>query len=245
MSVLCGNRRAHGKDKVKHANLDEARACFMNSGLIKETPAPAFRRQPRPEAMVRPNYHGPDGLTSCGNGCCDPFPRGARMDDDRNARPEPVTRRQVDLRQPGEIMVTGPLQKGYFTVTFDGGERRTLRLRRQDKDADFRPGQLLIGYLDGPNNEGDYQNVGEVREVDGKAVAVRIWYKHRNKTAVVEAIKVLCGDPLAAIKAYAEESGRCSHCNHLLTVPQGPRSQKLNPYRDRGLGPDCGEEILG
>jgi hypothetical protein len=25
------------------------------------------------------NYHGPDGLTSCGGGCCDGFARGERM----------------------------------------------------------------------------------------------------------------------------------------------------------------------
>lgn len=149
------------------------------------------------------------------------------------------------LRQPGQIEISGVLHKGYFTITFEDGSRRTLRLRRQDKDASFKPGVMLIGYLNGSNNEVDYLNVGEVREFNGQPVGVSIWVKHRVKTEIVEAIKVLCGDPQAAAKAYAQESDHCSNCNRPLTVPQGPKSQKLNPYRDAGYGPDCGEEILG
>lgn len=168
--------------------------------------------------------------------------------------PAPAFRRQPQaapdrmatlLRQPGQIAISGILHKGYFTVTFEDGSRRTLRVRRQDKDAKFKPGTLLIGYLNGSNNEVDYQNVAEVREFNGQPVGVSIWMKHRDKTAIVEAIKVLCGDPQAAAKAYAQESDHCSNCNRPLTVPQGPKSQKLNPYRDDGYGPDCGEEILG
>lgn len=160
--------------------------------------------------------------------------------------PKPEMDRMAKLlRGPGQIEVCGILHKGYFTVTFEDGSRRTLRVRRQDKDDKFKPGMLLIGYLNGSNNEVDYKNVAEVREFNGQPVGVSVWTKHRDSTVVVEAIKVLCGDPQAAAKAYAQESDRCCKCNHELTVPQGPKSQKLNPYRDAGYGPDCGEEILG
>jgi hypothetical protein len=155
--------------------------------------------------------------------------------------PKPAPRRQADLLvRPGEIAVTGTLHEGYFTVVFEGGERRTLRVRRQAKNSAFKPGQLLVSYLDGSDNENDYQSVGEAREFDGKAVAVRIWYKHRSKEMIVEAVKVLCGDPQAAASAYAEESDNCSACNHVLTVPV-----EENPYRKYGLGPKCGPKHLG
>lgn len=203
--------------KHHHADREEARACFMKAGLIKTGPG----RSPAPIAAPAP---------------APAAPKAAKPAMDRMASL---------LRQPGQIEVSGILHKGYFTVTFEDGSRRTLRVRRQNKDSDFMPGTLLIGYLNGSNNEVDYQNVAEVREFNGQPVGVRVWVKHRNKTEIVEAIKVLCGDPQAAAKAYAQESDHCSNCNRPLTVPQGPKAQNLNPYRDDGYGPDCGEEILG
>lgn len=147
---------------------------------------------------------------------------------------------------PYSINVTqGTLHKGYFTVVFADGTRRTLRLRRQAKDASFRPGVMLVGLLTGSDNTGDYTSVGEVYERGGKAAKVKIWKKHRENRILTEAIRVLCGDPQAAAKAYAQESDRCSKCNHELTVPQGPKKDGFNPYRDAGYGPDCGDEVFG
>lgn len=147
---------------------------------------------------------------------------------------------------PHSISVkAGVLHKGYFTVVFEDGTRRTLRLRRQAKDDSFKPGVMLVSLLTGPDNTASYTNVGEVYENRGIARKVRVWRKHQQNELLLEAVRVLCGDPQAAAKAYAQESDRCSKCNHELTVPQGPKSQHLNPYRDDGYGPDCGEEILG
>jgi hypothetical protein len=34
---------------------------------------------PQQRSVIVTNYHGPDGLTSCGGGCCEPFKKGQRM----------------------------------------------------------------------------------------------------------------------------------------------------------------------
>jgi hypothetical protein len=143
------------------------------------------------------------------------------------------------------IPVQGTLHKGTFTVVFADNSRRTIKIRRQNKNANFRPGVMLVKYLSGPNNENDYTAFGEVVEENGRLVAVKIWKRYQDKAMIVEAVKVLCQDPQAAAKAYAQESDRCANCNHELTVPQGPKKENLNPYRDAGYGPDCGEEIFG
>jgi hypothetical protein len=41
---------------------------------------PEFQNKiPQQRGVVVTNYHGPDGLTSCGGGCCEPFEKGQRM----------------------------------------------------------------------------------------------------------------------------------------------------------------------
>jgi hypothetical protein len=143
---------------------------------------------------------------------------------------------------PSGILLSGKLHEGYFTVTLADGERRTFRIRRQVKDAKFAPGELLISYLSGSDNESDYTGCAFVSERHGLTVSIRPYKKIRGDGELMEALRVLAGDPAAAGKGYAEESGNCFKCNRLLTVPQGPKAQGLNPYRDAGLGPKCGEE---
>lgn len=137
------------------------------------------------------------------------------------------------------LPVEGVLHKGKFTVRFEDGTRYTFRLRRQAKDAKFMPGKLVIGYLRGSDNDNDYTNFGHVRE-DGGKVELKVWSKHWGNANLVEALKVLVGDPQAASGAYAEESDNCSACSLTLTVPV-----EDNPYRAFGLGPKCGPKYLG
>jgi hypothetical protein len=143
---------------------------------------------------------------------------------------------------PTGILLSGKLHEGYFTVMLASGERRTFRIRRQAKDARFAPGELLVSYLSGSDNENDYTGCAFVSERHGMTVSIRPYKKVRGDGLLMEALRVLAGDPAAAGKGYAEESGNCYKCNRVLTVPQGPKAQGLNPYRNLGLGPKCGEE---
>jgi hypothetical protein len=130
--------------------------------------------------------------------------------------------------------VTVPLIEGKFTVSFlDGGPHKTLRVRRQDEDASFKPGVLLVGHLTGSDNDSDYTNVGHVTG-GGQVV---IWKKHRGNERLELAVRVLMAEPQAAAAAYAEESGSCSACGRTLTAPVSE-----NPFRAMGLGPECGKK---
>jgi hypothetical protein len=156
----------------------------------------------------------------------------------------PIPSQSVPARlaaAPSPLSVAkGVLHEGYFTVVFAEDDRITLRVRRQRKNSTFRPGELLVSYLSGSDNEGDYTGFAFVDE-SGPAPIVRLWKKHRGNERLTQAVKVLAGDPQAAAKAFAVESDHCSKCGLLLTVPQGPD----NPYRDQGYGPKCGADIFG
>jgi len=113
---------------------------------------------------------------------------------DRPARPA----------QAAPVMeATVPLIEGTFTVSFEDGGHKTLRVRRQREDAKFKPGELLVGHLVGPDNDNDYTNVGHVTP----SGQVSIWRKHRDNARLAEAIRVLVGDPKAAATAYAFRHG--------------------------------------
>lgn len=145
---------------------------------------------------------------------------------DRHARPVPV-------QSAPAVQVTVPLIEGKFTVSFEDGSHKTLRVRRQREDAKFKPGELLVGHLVGPDNDNDYTNVGHVTPSGG----VSIWRKHQGNERLAEAIRVLVGDPKAAATAYAEKSGNCAACGRTLTAPV-----EENPFRAVGLGPECGKK---
>lgn len=117
---------------------------------------------------------------------------------------------------------------GRYTVVFEDGEYKTVKVSRQGKDADFMPGRALLSYLSGSDNDTDYTRFGHVDEQG----SVRIWKKHQGVKALSEAVKVLLGDPKAASKAYAAESGCCGVCGRTLTTPESLAA---------GIGPVCAE----
>lgn len=124
----------------------------------------------------------------------------------------------------------GTLTEGRFTVQFEDGIYKTLRVRKQDDDADFMPGRLVLSYLSGSDNDSDYTSFGHV-DPSGN---VKVWTKHRQNATLVEAMKVLIGSPSAAREAYAEQSGCCSRCGRTLTVPTSLHA---------GLGPECAKKV--
>lgn len=137
---------------------------------------------------------------------------------------------KTEAPAPAEVAEpVSTLMEGIFTVEFEDGTYRTIRVRRQAKDASFRPGQILLAYLSGPDNSNSYTGFGEANEVG----QVKIWFKHRDKKDLAQAVKVLLGDQAACAKAYARRSQKCSFCNLELTHPES-----LNA----GWGKRCAEK---
>lgn len=124
------------------------------------------------------------------------------------------------------IEVTEPLIEGFYTVVFEDGEYRTLRLRRQKAGSTFMPGRMMVSYLCGPDNTSDYNSFAHVND-EGNVI---VWRRYKQDSVLAEAVRVLVGDPKAAQMAYAQKSGNCYICGRTLTTPESIA---------KGLGPVC------
>lgn len=135
---------------------------------------------------------------------------------------------QKDLPEPNQIVDTPepPLPVGRYTIVFADGTYKTLRVTVQDAFDNFMPGRTILSYLAGSDNDRDYTSYAHLDEHG----APRIWKKHQGTRSLLEATKVLLGDPQAAAQAYAEHSHNCSRCGRTLTVPASLHA---------GLGPEC------
>lgn len=127
----------------------------------------------------------------------------------------------------------GQILDGTYTVEFEGGEYRTLKIRTQDADASFKPGAQLISYLNGPDNWRNYQSFGEV--LPGNQL--KVWRKHESATVIIRAALALLAGPEAMIdglKAYGRASGTCGMCGRKLTTPESI---------ELGIGPICAGRV--
>jgi hypothetical protein len=117
------------------------------------------------------------------------------------------------------------LPPGLYTVVLGEEGHRTVLVR--EADAEFRRGVLVLAYLAGPDNDRDYVGFAHVTT----AGDLHVWRRFRADSRLVEAVKLLAGDPTAAARAYGLRSGRCFACGHTLTRPDSIA---------RGYGPVCG-----
>jgi len=113
-----------------------------------------------------------------------------------------------------------PVLPGTYTVVLDDGHV-TLRVNMQPDDADFAPGAVLVSYLAGRDNEGDYNGFAFIR--DGKGIP---WKRYRGEGS--ERLRDAL-DRLVAGESTLE-SRPCLRCNRTLTRPD---SIAL------GIGPEC------
>lgn len=141
---------------------------------------------------------------------------------DRQARPVPAETTKVETK----------LFDGYFTVVLDEENYRTIRVRTQDAKANFKPGEMILGYLNGQDNYSNYQSFGHVDSRTGRIV---IWKKHRDNEVLAEVVKVLEGDVRAAAQAYFKMSRNCVACGTMITKPESIADAEVNG----GLGPIC------
>jgi hypothetical protein len=140
-------------------------------------------------------------------------------------------RAMLELARSANGMVRGtPVPDGTYTVVLEENLRRTLRFRTQKRNVQFYPGRQIASFLAGPENTKDYVSFAFV-ERDG---SLRVWRRFAERADLVECARVILGDPLAAAKAYALESGRCALCGRVLTVPESI---------ERGIGPECARRI--
>jgi hypothetical protein len=207
-----------------------------------ETPKPAFRRGVPPAEVTetpevapakRANKY-PGDCRNCGIRVGAEEGYIAKVGDkwlvehkDCDQVAKPLVR---ETGQSKDLDTTFVVGEGRYTIQYANGEYKTLRVRRQDEDANFKPGCLIVSYLSGSNNDKDYTGFAHVEPNGG----VRIWRKFSGNHELTEALKVLMGSADAAREAYAEQSGCCSLCGRTLTVPSSLH---------RGLGPECAKRV--
>lgn len=123
------------------------------------------------------------------------------------------------------------VQEGTYTVVFNDGEYRTVKIKRNDSGGDLH-GKLMGGFINGPDNETNFQMFCFINEPKGN---IKVWNRFQTiDHRWVEALEVVIAGTdefkARAREAYALKSGRCSKCGRKLTVPAS---------LFRGMGPEC------
>ncbi|MFD7835618.1 DUF6011 domain-containing protein [Streptomyces sp. NPDC059761] len=140
--------------------------------------------------------------------------------------------RQVPVEKPGDVPSATAVLTGYFTAQFgdDQSDYVTLRIRRQPEDSTFKPGELIISYLRGRNNEDDYTKFANV-DSQGRP---RVWKSYVENSRLNAALAAVLGDQRGAGETWARASKRCWRCGRLLTTPES---------LDRLLGEECAHKM--
>jgi Family of unknown function (DUF6011) len=132
---------------------------------------------------------------------------------------------------------TTQIRPGIYTIVYPDGQHRTLRIKPWDKaiKPDSPSVPLIVGYLNGSDNDSDYRYVGFLREDNG----VNFWKSFRAEADATrlarfsKAVFTIAADPAKAGLAYALESSCCYRCGRTLTVPTSIHN---------GLGPECAKK---
>lgn len=131
-----------------------------------------------------------------------------------------------------------PVPDGTYTVVQPDGSYVTLRFetsknaKKMDGSVNTWYGKQFVQYLNGPDNETDFQSFGTWEHGD-----VNVWRRYQGSMAMVKYIKAAhvvaeTDDRGELGMAYAMRSGRCCQCGRKLTVPASLH---------RGMGPVCAE----
>ena len=118
--------------------------------------------------------------------------------------------------------------KGYYTVVLEDDSHVTLRV----SDWKSKPGTIIVAFLDGPDNTGDYQGFASFDTASGTG---GVWKRFENgyerQRKALEILAAMGTEDIAgAREGYAMRSGRCAICGRMLTVPASIH---------RGIGPEC------
>jgi len=128
------------------------------------------------------------------------------------------------------------IKPGFYTIVFDEttDDRITFRVKPHWDDAGKARGEMVVGYLRGPENTKDYTNFAFLTP-HGQHRMWSIWKRFRDgdTSRLERGLEVLHQDPATAGEAYAIRSSNCAMCGHTLTVPASV---------NRGLGPVCAQK---
>ena len=119
---------------------------------------------------------------------------------------------------------------GVITVkSASTGDHRTFKITTQRDDADFAPGERVIGLLSGPDNTADYKPFGFATDR-----GVFVWKKYRD-TVFAKYAHLLnnLASALRCRRVKVNYEGKCRVCNRPLTTPESVAS---------GIGPVCAEK---
>lgn len=151
-----------------------------------------------------------------------------------------VTAREGQEEAAAAFDGTQVIENGFFTIVLDGSDPEDttawVTLQVQDDFRENAPeGSQMISILTGPDNTRNYNGIGFLQ-----GDRLMVWGKNKGKANWIEAAETLIGLAKGdryvkdGRERYAMESGRCSRCRKLLTVP---RSVEL------GLGPECRKQM--
>lgn len=234
MSVACANRAVHGfapGQQAHHETVAQVRLCFSREGglpSIEEADQHAQdEAQARSElaAEAANERFFEEGL---GGGYYAGSPEEAR---DRyfDSLTEEVAQvaeipweqaeGQTPALSPAQVFAAEPLRDGIYTLQTASGHR-TLRLRTQASDDKFKPGEQIVAFLSGSDNERDYTGFGTT--TNG---VLKVWARHRGNADLVADANALLADPGAALV-----SAECYRCHRTLTTPDSIQA---------GIGPEC------
>lgn len=233
-TVACANRAVHGTNHLRqahHRSVAEVRECFTTPGGVLSVEEQQVQSQAQQYAeRVTSNLPNPvfeptdvqveDFMTrmraeflsvEAGPSALLPQPQP-------QAEPEPVQEVEETLTEQERYEA---FPDGIYTVEMDGDKHYTFKVRTQAEDDKFAPGQRVMSYLSGPNNESDYTSFAFVSD-QGR---VNTWTRFRDNRSLVEAAKALARSPREAM-----EAGHCYKCHRLLTTPESVAA---------GIGPTC------
>jgi hypothetical protein len=151
-----------------------------------------------------------------------------------------VTAREGQEEAAAAFDGTQVIENGYFTIVLDGSDPEDttawVTLQVQDDFRENAPeGAQMISILTGPDNTRNYNGIGFLQ-----GDRLMVWGKNKGKASWIEAAESLIslakGDRYVrdGRERYAMESGRCSRCRKLLTVPKSVAF---------GIGPECRKQM--
>lgn len=124
-----------------------------------------------------------------------------------------------------------PLPVGTFTMELPTGHR-TFEARIQAADASFAPGEMILSYLSGSDNESDYTGFAFVKGTPESPRLV-VWKRFRDSADLLADAESLLADPDADNILIAR---RCIACGRKLTRPSSVHAN---------IGPECAKRFGG
>lgn len=148
-----------------------------------------------------------------------------------NANALQTLRSETDERST--IPAAGELPQGTFTVLFESGDYRTLKVKpvlQRCPNPEFN-GWQFVAFLCGPENTADYKNFAYRKA--GEEI-LRLKNGYRDDSQLVTALRALItADPAKRHEMgvrWAQGSGNCYACGRKLTTPESIEA---------GIGPVC------